>query len=239
MNKRDIKKAISKAYDVSPVNNKIEFLNQFENRNLNYFELVINQFKYMRKINLLFALSIIACMFVCFFVYIQSKLWIFSAFIPFLSLLSVILLIQSKRHKMDELEMSCKFSLKLITITRICISGTLSLLVLLVGVIILNMVCGFNFPASVFGLVVPYLISAWGCLIIIRKFNTKNNILICAGFCLFVSIISFFIIGLRPWLIGQLFQVIVYASLVIASILLIREMFILVANSGGKLWNWC
>lgn len=239
MNNSRVKKAISKAYDVSSTKNKIQFLNQFENRNLNYVELVINQFKYMKKINLLFALSFVACMFVCFFVYLQSKLWLFSAFIPFLSLLSVLLLIQSKRHKMDELEMSCRFSLKLITITRICISGTLSLFALLVGVFILNMICGFNISSSVFGLVVPYLVSAWGCLIIIRKFNSKNNLAICAGFCLFVSIASFVLLGLQPWALGQLFQIIVYTSLALVSILLSREIFILVRNNGGKLWNYC
>lgn len=239
MNNREIMKAISRAYDVNPTKDKIGFLNQFENRNLNYVELVINQFKYMKKINLLFALSIVACMFVCFFVYLQSKFWVFSAFIPFISLLSVILLIQSKRYKMDEFEMSCRFSLKLITITRICISGTLSLLALLAGVLILNIAFGFNISASVFGLVVPYLVSAWGCLIIIRKFNSKHNLVICAGFCLFVSIFSFAILSLRLWLLGQLFQMIVYASLVIVSVLLVREIFILVRNSGGKLWNYC
>lgn len=239
MDNRDVKKVISKAYDIRPSKFKIEFLNQFENRNLNYAQLVINQFKYMRKINLLFALSITACMFICFFVYIQSKLWIFSAFIPFLSLLSVILLIQSKRHKMDELEMSCRFSLKLITIVRICISGTISLLALIIGVLILKVTYGFNISSSVFGLVIPYLVSAWGCLLIIRKCNSRNNLVICACFCLFVSLVSYVLLGSQPWLLGQLFQIIVYASFVLISFLLIREIFIFVRNNGGKLWNCC
>lgn len=109
------------------------------------------------------------------------------AMMPFFAAASVSESIRSQAYGMDELEMSARFSLKSIVLARMGILGTENLLVALIAALMLE---GKVLQTMLY-LLVPYLITVYGCLQIVRKISGKEGIYS----CMFFSIIVIMMLG--------------------------------------------
>ncbi len=107
------------------------------------------------------------------------------AIMPFFAVTSVSESTRSVTCGMDELEMTTRFSLKSIVLARMGILGTENLLVTLLAAFLLE---GKVYQTMMY-LIVPYLMTAYGCLQIVRKVSGKEGIYTCMIFTMFVVLL--------------------------------------------------
>lgn len=108
------------------------------------------------------------------------------ASMPFLATVSIVESFRSRLHGMEELEMSCRFSLKSILLARMCIMG--------VENILLGLVIAFLLPGNMFQTVlrifVFYLAAAHVCFRVAREMAGREGMLSCFGLagvgCIFI-----------------------------------------------------
>lgn len=185
--KRKWKRQLSSAFYVPKPQEKEKFLSQFEEPQISFWEFLRAQFCYMRKWNfiygaILFAVSIWSVQ------YMEKQfLWGMSALVPYLAMLVAAETGRSVRYEMEELELAARFSLKSVVAARIGILG-LSDLVLL-G-IVFPFVCNGEdniwFCTGIY-LLIPYLLSAFLNLYILRRCKREEVIYICLGTTIMVS----------------------------------------------------
>lgn len=111
--------------------------------------------------------------------------WIGSvyALIPFIVMVSLTESLRSYRYGMQELEMSARFSLKSVVLTRMLIFGIVDI----AGLFLIAMITDNGFMAEMIYLMVPFLATAWGGLIIVRHFAGTDGTYYCFVFSALVS----------------------------------------------------
>lgn len=116
--------------------------------------------------------------------YIQDMvLWFLFAVIPFIVTFSLSEAMRSVVYGMAEFEMTSRSGLKGVIMSRLVILGTGNLILLFAVAVI----SGGSTLLNVVYMFVPYLCSATGGLIILRKFPAKEGIYMCCGFCGIIS----------------------------------------------------
>ncbi|MCI9079092.1 MAG: hypothetical protein HFH68_09265 [Lachnospiraceae bacterium] len=144
------------------------------------------QFSYISK--WLWALS--AFIFVCVFIssrYIaEEMLWFLSAAMPFIVTFSLSESMRSVIYGMRELEMSSRFTLKSIIMLRVIIIGAANMFMLLATAGL----SGGGMCRKLLYMLVPYLSSATGGFIILRKFPAREGIYFSSVFGVVISFIN-------------------------------------------------
>ncbi len=107
----------------------------------------------------------------------MDMLWIAGALVPFLVLVSVTESFRSMSCGMEELEMAARFSLSGILLARMGILG-LGNLAWMLGVAAL--VEG-RLPGNVLFLMAPYLMTDFGCLMVVRRLKGRDGLYACGG----------------------------------------------------------
>lgn len=185
--KRKWRNQLSSAFYVPKPQGKEKFLSQFERPQLSFGKFLGVQLCYMRKWNFVYGTVIFVLSIWSVHHMEKQFLWGISALVPYLSMLVATETGRSVRYKMEELELVAKFSLKSVVIARIGILG-LSNLVLL-G-IVFPFVCNGEdsiwFHTGIY-LLIPYLLSAFLNLYILRRCKREESIYLCLGITIMVS----------------------------------------------------
>lgn len=124
---------------------------------------------------------------------------LFSSAVAMMPLLALTFISESTRssvYGMEELEMSSRFSLKSVLLARMAVVGAEDVFLALVLARIVgdeygSMAVQGSYMRTVLYLFVPYLLSVFGSLWIVRNFAVKEGLYACAGLALAVSAAAF------------------------------------------------
>jgi len=118
--------------------------------------------------------------------YIQEEImWRVSALVPFIVTFSLSESLRSITYGMGEFEMAAKFPLKSIIMSRMFILGIGNMLLLFM----VAALWGESMWRNIVYMLVPYLASATGGLVILRKFISKEGIYISCAFSALISVL--------------------------------------------------
>lgn len=119
----------------------------------------------------------------------EGKEWFGTAlaFMPFLAVACVSESVRSVMYGMEELEMSARFSLKSIILVRMGIVGLENMLLALAVATFV----GRDFFQNVVYLLVPYLLTAYGSFLLVRRRRDGGETYLCAGLALAVSALMY------------------------------------------------
>lgn len=125
--------------------------------------------------------------------------WAACACVPFLGMTAITAAFRSKTWDMAQLEQASRFSLRSIVAARIGILGMGNLLCLLVMCIWMNTAGG----RQLLFLLVPYLFTSFGCLVITRRITGREGIYASAGVASAVSCMEMVLHGMFPWIMEK------------------------------------
>lgn len=188
MNKQ-LKNGLKQIYEAPAPMQRQEFLRRFPAPQISTPEFLRMQSGYIRKENwviavIVFGISVYGSCFAD-----RSMIWVLSAVIPFLALAATAEFGRSARWGMQELEMASRFSLKLVLAARMGILGTGNL-ILLAGISPLAWKWQQTTLVNLgFSILLPYLLTTFLNLEIIRRIHGKENLYACMAAAAFVSLI--------------------------------------------------
>ena len=181
MTDKDIKNALKKAYTVRPSAEGRAFVRKYERRELHLGMIIRMQLKEMTPLSILYSLFMV--LIVLFFSEFRNKdlLWVMASFTPAAALIVMTGLGRSKRYRMEELEMAARFSLRLQKSVKLFAAGLLGAALFILLIPILQKRIGAAPLDSAVVLGCPYLLTAWGSMIVIRTFHGNENIYGCVA----------------------------------------------------------
>lgn len=131
-----------------------------------------------------------ALLFICGFItsrYISEEIiWFISAAVPFIVTFSLSESMRSVIYGMQEFEMASRFTLKSIIMSRVIILGVGNMFLLFIAVFL----SGNNMWRNVIYILVPYLSSAIGGFVILRKFPAREGVYLSSIFSVIISVID-------------------------------------------------
>lgn len=181
--KRAIKQRLEQYFEPPKPSGKRAFLRGMEPRRVNIRHMLIVQARYIPKWVWLSSVPLFL------FAWYVSRFGQdnatprLMALMPFLVMVSLTECMRSAVYGMEEMELAAQFSLRSIVLARMGILGLANLLL----VIVISVLSGQNiFKGAVF-LLLPYLMTALGNLMIVRRVNGKEGMFACAVFAFAVS----------------------------------------------------
>ena len=244
MNKKLIN-GLQEAFEVPPPVDKERFLKNLPYPKSRYRDFFFSQLGYIRKrVWILSAVFVLAGWAVAFLSpgilnwHIEAgKVWIVSAVLPFLALLTVTEIYRSAFCRMAELEGSCRFSLQQIIMARISILGGGNISVLALLLFFMNRVSPYGLLRILLYLGLPYLITCGTCLLILNQVHGKESIYVCAAAACIVSMINLVLSNMIPLLYTNT-HLVSWLFLSAAAILLIGvQTYKLLKRTEGNTWN--
>lgn len=194
------KKELRQGFAAPPPQRKRAFLRQLEQPRMSIFTFLLTQIEYIRKwvwcvSALVFLTAVIGAG-----VFSRDMLWGISALVPLLALTVVCEGGRSECYDMAELELATRFSLRSVTMARLCILGgeNLGLLCLLTPLGLWH--SDFCSPAAGVYILTPFLLTAFLGLYIVRKVRGREAVYTCIGVTLFISVSVLFAHDNIPWL---------------------------------------
>ena len=193
---RNRKEQLKKIFEAPEPVGKRKFFRDMEPKPVNMCHILKVQFSYISKCSWGVAVLLFGIVVYLSHFYEQEMLGIVLSMMPFLALVGISESVRSSVYGMEELEMSSRFSLKSILLVRMAVIGIEDILLALVFAWSVQgdygRVAGQGtFFRTVIYLFVPYLLSVFGSLWIVRNFAGKDELYACAGLALAVSAASF------------------------------------------------
>lgn len=181
--KRALKQKMEQYFDAPKPSGKRTFLRSMGPRRINICHMLAIQARYIPKWVWLSSVPLFLCAW-----YVSRFGQDFAAvrlmaLVPFLVMVSLTESMRSVVHGMQELELAAQFSLCSIVLARMGILGSANLLLLF----LISVQFGENIQKSTVFLLVPYLLTAFGNLVIVRKVSGKEGTFACAAFAFAVS----------------------------------------------------
>lgn len=237
MTDNELKKRLKNAYETIPSEKEKVFIKKYEKRRMQIFDVLKLEIKYM---------GLKSCFtgpFLCILLFLATKngqpqfMWIMSSVIPTLVLLTVTAIGSSRRCGMEELEAACRFSLKFIRMIRMMIFGSISLVIIVAVSHFLKVQLHISILETLSFVGFPYLINVWGCLLISRKWHSKENMYGCIGVTVMSCILPFIIDTMKlkfiiPGYVACVVLLVVFVGTV-------KEMFMYVKESEDLSWSLC
>lgn len=235
MTKKDIKRSMKNVYSIIPSDEERSFVRKHEQRKMHIMDILKLEFKYMGISS--FPIGIILC--IILFMIAKSDnvqfIWIVSSLLPICALMPMTALGKSESCGMNELEMACRFSLRLIKLIRMLILAVASVALLLVCGGLMSAFYGINLVYSIVCVGIPYLLNICGCLLLIRKWHAKENIYGCIGITGSSVILPSAVgligsnVNLPEYLVGGVFIAILVVT--------VREIIIYIKESENVSWS--
>ena len=186
MTNRELKNMIKNAYNVESSGNSRAFVGQFQAREMHALDILKQQTAGLGLINafaglmVLFTFWQIALQCQGEDEYMYARI---SAIIPLIALVAFSGMGRSEKYGMDELEMASRFSLRTVLAARLIIVGMIDVVIFIILMIIFGQLTNMGTLQALSVVLVPYLITAWGCLLITRKLHNSNkDMAVCIGF---------------------------------------------------------
>ena len=191
MNNSRLKRLIKNAYYVEPSARKDELLKKYRQRRLNYLQMLYIQFQYMgAQLTLICGFSLAALLMAMTEVN-EDLARLIAVFMPSAALIALTGLGKSTRYGMDEIEMSTRFSLRMIRILRLAIIGVAALVIMLSVSFALKISCGADMMTALALAGVPYLVTTFLCMLLLRSHHSPKNIYGCIVITACVSVAMF------------------------------------------------
>ncbi len=193
MTDKEVKRLLRQAYQTTDTAEKRDFVRRYARRDLSVRDLLLVQARYLRvRSVLLGVLGYALLLTLAVLGSLRTKtdcLWMVSALMPLLALMTVAAVGRSERYHMNELEQSTRFSLRLVLLSRLLLAGGASLLLFLPAVPVLRVLFGVGILRSVVLLGCPYMLTAWCCMVLIRRWHSQDNLYACAAIAAVVAVL--------------------------------------------------
>lgn len=186
-----LKKALKNAFTPPTPQGRDRFIKSLSYPKLSYFEFILSQICYIRKRIWVFSAALLMMSIGAVCVVSRDKMyaiWIVSAFVPFLALLTASELSRSDMFGMSEIESGCRFSLPQLTVVRMIILGVTNLTVLPIISIILGSSSPFGIVRTALYILTPYIIVNGISLVILNKVSGSDGIYFSAAAAVGVSL---------------------------------------------------
>ncbi len=186
-----LKKELQNAFTPPMPQSKDKFIKTIHYPKMSYFGFILSQICYIRKRIWFFSIVLLLITFGTVYFIPQNQIysvWIVSAFIPFLALLTAAEISRSDIFGMSEIEAGCRFSLPQLTGARMIILGACSFTV----IPIIAVVLGFSSPVGIIKaalyILTPFITVNGISLVILNKVNGSDGIYISAAAAVGVSL---------------------------------------------------
>lgn len=238
MKNSELKRLIKSAYSIE-ASRKNEFIKNYQRRELNYRELLRVQLQYMGA-QLTAICGYALAMLLGSLANIDVKLAkIVAVLAPLAALFALTGLGKSEKYGMEEIEMSSRFSLRTITIIRLAIIGIAGLAIMLAASCALSAVTGMNLFVSFAAAGVPYLITTFLCMLLIRRWHSPKNIYGCVVIAAGVCAAMFGGIDILERCCAGLYRSALSGVLLISAGLTAVEVCAYIRESEELQWNLC
>lgn len=237
MTDRELKRMIKNAYDLPITENEKSFIRRYEKRSLQIFDVIKLELEYMRLTSILMGAVWGVFIYLAYRMKDTDTMWVCSSLIPFCAVIPIILLSKSERYKMDEIEASCRFSLRFIKLVRMCIIGVFALGLLLGAGIIMKVLYSFTIIDYTVCVITPYLVSDYGAMLVTRRWHGKGNIFGVLAVCIVSSLVPSTVKMFRQT--GILPDAVIVAIAGILLVAIIRESLMYIKESENVSWNLC
>ena len=184
-----LKRSIQKAFAAPKPDQqeKVSFLRSLPQPQIGMFRFMLVQASYVRKLSWALSSLILLLALFCACNINEGTLWVISAFVPILGILSVTEGNRSMMYGMSEFEMSTRFSLKSVVLARMSILGLINFAVIAVLAPLCRIGNDFSLLQTGMYLLVPYLLTVNFSLWIARRTNDKETIYGCMCVAVIVS----------------------------------------------------
>lgn len=169
------KRKLKEEYPQPDLERKQVFLNQLEEPELSLIEFVWMQMGYLRKWSWILGIGMLLLTFVAEHHLKEWNLCFLSSAVPFVAVGVVTEFCRSQRYGMEELELSSRFSLKMVVLSRLGILGTGDLLLLAAGVPLLWGIGYHSVVNTAVYILIPYLLTVFSSLWAVRHWRGKEG----------------------------------------------------------------
>lgn len=186
------KKELQKAFEAPESPRKRDFLRRLEQPRMGVLLFLLTQVGYIPKWNWCLSGAVFLVALVGAVVLSVDMLWVISALTPMLALSLVTESGRSECYGMAELELATRFSLRSVTLARLCILGVENLL-LLVGLVFFGVCNAVHVPlhAGVY-ILTPFLLTTFTGLHLVRRVQGQEAVYFCVGAAIFISVCVLF-----------------------------------------------
>ena len=228
------KEYLEQAFSVPEPKKKRTFLRSLPKQEVGLGTLILSQAAYIRK--WVWAVSLLLFGLVVGLAgYVELNIiWMLSAIMPFAALLIVMEFAKSSAYGMSELEMSSRFSLRTILLSRMIMLGTVQFAGLLLTMPITGPVVLQN---GVY-LLVPYLLTAMLGLVAVRRLHGKESMYVCGSISAFVCILCPLSNHFVPALYEEKNVMLWVLSTVLLMAGIVREYKKTINDLEEMVWNW-
>ena len=238
MKNSELKRLIKSAYGIE-ASRKNEFIKKYQRRELNYRELLRVQLQYMgAQLTAIFGYTLTMLLGTLANIDVDLAK-IVAVFAPLAALFALTGLGKSKKYGMEEIEMSSRFSLRTITIIRLAIIGIAGLAIMLAASCALRAVTGMGLFVSFAAAGVPYLVTTFLCMLLIRRWHSPKNIYGCVVIAAGVSAAMFGGIDILEHCCAGLYRSVLSGVLLISVGLTAVEVCGYIRESEELQWNLC
>jgi hypothetical protein len=228
-----MKQHLHNVFEAPSPQKKYEFVQSLNYPKTRRKEFLLRQFGYIhRKVWIASA-----CLFIVAMIFVTQihtgdirLLWVVSALTPFFVMTSITEIARSTVFGMEELEMSTKYNLKSILLTRMGILGAGNMLMLLALLPLLAEKVNIGLINTGVYLMVPYLLTCILSCMVLNHIGNKEIPVGCAGAAAFVSTMGFILNSVQSAIYQERYFIFWFAILVVLIILLFRGLRQLINN---------
>ena len=244
MNKR-LKRALQMAFDAPQPADRERFLKSLPYSRITYPRFFVSQFRYIRK--RLWVISLMIAFMGWTAAFGQptlmdwqtesGRIWMISAALPFLAMLTATELCRSFVYRMTELEAVCRFSLPQLIMARITILGGVNFLILTLLLVFMGQASPYSLLQVFLYLMVPYLVASSLCLFLLNRIRGQEGVYSCAAAASLVSAANMIFGGSMQLLYTHAylaFWLLLFAS---STILISIQLRNLLQQREDNIWN--
>lgn len=182
MNNKQLINELNNAYDVTS-KNKTRFIRTIKKPNTSLFSFIINQFKLISSKVYISCLIYFGILLALLLSLNNAKQYIaLAAGVPFFSLLLISIIDTSRTYKMEELEMSTLYSLKMVVLARMLIMSVITISLIMIVSICTSRINNESLLLIISYFFIPYFLNMYLNLLILKKFRNDG-----IKYCLVIS----------------------------------------------------
>lgn len=193
-----IKEALRGAYTPPEPRNKDRFISSMRYPKLSYSEFILSQICYIRKRVWLFSAAVLLIVISAVYMIPQNErylVWIVSALIPFLALLTAMEISRSDIFEMAEIEAGCRYSLPQLVGARMIILGVCNLAVISTLAVILGFFSPLGIMKAALYILTPYLTVNGIALVVLDRATGLECVYLNVAAAVGVSLTGIFLLG--------------------------------------------
>lgn len=237
--RRKIKKEIKTAFIPPDPKGRENFLSNLPYPKLTYSEFIFLQIGYIRKRVWIASMAVLSAAvgMICFIPGDKMFcLWITSALIPFLAMLTASEISRSGIFGMSEIESGCRFSLPQIVGARMIILGVCNFMVIMAVSVLSGIYTPFSAVKSALYIFAPY-ITVNGCsLMIFHRVKGQEGVYLSAAVALGISLLGVILFG-RGTYDGRFADFLIMTVCIVGTLMAAVQMKKLLNGKEIYLWN--